>query len=294
MTHRSLTRQRAAAFTVPELLIAAGIFGVVSTVLFSILQASSVLLAKNWGINMTHNVARMGSERLFSLVQTSIAAPILVDASLNPIAGNGPAAGITFMRMATSSTYTNVNTVTASGNSLKLRRSDTQTMPAPRAGDLVVMIGTDRDTFASPYIVGFQGTIASVSPINSTDYTTTLSGTAGSFSNPTVASGTVLTADSPVFLISKLACVAKGNELRLMNNAATPTTYEVLAQLVAKTSENQLLPFRYTTSDKRWVDVDLRVQSTNYTNRKLDTTNTFFDLKESLAYRSAIIVQNSN
>jgi prepilin-type N-terminal cleavage/methylation domain-containing protein len=284
---------RARGFTLSEVMISLGVFGVVSTVLFSVLQAGSVLLAKGTGINMTHGQARMGSERLLNLVQSSVAPPILVDASLTPVSGNGPAAGITFLRLATTSTYANVNAVTAAATTLVLRR--TTGMPAPQAGDVLVMLGTDNATFLTTNIIGFQASITGVSAINGTDSTISFGSSIGSFCDPVATTGTVLPANAKLFMLDKMACVANGTDLRLLHNASAPGTFEVLATLVPKTGETQLLPFKYDTTatpDRRWVDVDLRVESTTYNKRKLGTTNTFFDLKESIAYRSAIIVQN--
>ena len=285
-------KQGKRGFTLGEIMISLGIFGVVSTVLFSIVQATSVLLAKNMGINMTHNTARIGTERLFSLIQSAIAAPILVDASVSPVAGTGPAAGITFVRLADPATYTSVNAATATATSLKIRRVAPQ--PAPEAGSILVMVGPNASGFSSPYILGFQGTIATVTAVNSTDSTVTFSDTVGSLCNPATSSGTVLPATTKLFLFNKMACIASGTELRLLNNASVPNTYNVLATLVPKTGQTQVLPFTATATDKRLVDLDLRVQSTSYSKRNLDTTNTFFDLKESIAYRSAILVQDTD
>jgi prepilin-type N-terminal cleavage/methylation domain-containing protein len=280
-------------FTLVEVLISLGVFGVVSTVLFLILQTGSVLMAKNTGINLTHGSARLGSERLLNLIQSSIASPILVDSSLVPVSGNGPAAGVTFLRLASTSTYTNLNAVTATATTLVLRRA--AGMPVPETGDVLVMVGTDNATFLTTNIIGFQASITGVSAINGTDSTITFSSSVGSFCNPVAATGTVLPASAKLFMLDKMACVANGTELRLLNNASIPSSYEVLATLVPKTGETDLLPFKYDTTatpDRRWVDVDLRVESTIYNKRKLGTTNTFFDLKESIAYRSAIMVQN--
>jgi hypothetical protein len=270
-----------------------GVFGVVSTVLFSVLQAGSVLLAKGTGINVSHGHARMGSERLLNLIQSSVAAPILVDSSLIPVSGNGPAAGITFLRLASGSTYTNKSDVIATATTLVLKR--TSGMPAPQAGDVLVMLGTDNATFLTTNIIGFQASITGVSVINGTESTISFGSSIGSFCDPVATTGTVLPNNAKLFMLDKMACVASGTELRLLHNASAPSTYEVLATLVPKTGETQLLPFKYdstATPYRRWVDVDLRVESTSYNKRKLGTSNTFFDLKESIAYRSAIIVQN--
>lgn len=285
--------RQARGFTLSEVLISLAVFGVVSTVLFSVLQAGSVLLAKGTGINISHGHARMGSERLLNLIQSSVASPILVDSALTPVSGNGPAAGITFLRLASGSTYTNKNDVTAAATTLVLKR--TGGMPAPQPGDVLVMLGTDNATFLTTNIIGFQASITGVSVISGNEFTVSFGSTVGSFCNPVATTGTVLPNNAKLFMLDKMACVANGTELRLLNNASTPSTYEVLATLVAKTGETQLLPFKYDTAatpDRRWVDVDLRVESTTYNKRKLGTTNTFFDLKESIAYRSAILVQN--
>jgi prepilin-type N-terminal cleavage/methylation domain-containing protein len=281
---------RAQGFTLAEIMISLGIFGVVSTLLFSVLNAGSILVAKNTSINLTHGDARLGSEKLLSLVQSAVAAPVLVDSSVTPVAGDGPAAGITFLRLASSTTYTSLNAVAASATTLVLRRA--AGMPAPEAGDVLVMVGTDNASFASTNVIGFQASVAGVSTISSTDYTISFGSAIGGFCNPVAATGTVLLANTKLFLLDKMACVANGTELRVLNNASNSSSYQVLAHLVPVTGQTQLLPFRYTTTDWRWVDLDLRVASTNYNQRNLGTSNTFFDLKESIAYRSAIIVQN--
>ena len=284
---------RTRGLNLSEVLISLGVFGVVSTVLFSVLQAGSVLLAKGTGINVTHGQARMGSERLLNLIQSSVASPILVDSSLTPVSGNGPAAGITFLRLASGSTYSNKDDATATATTLVLKRSGG--MPAPQTGDVLVMLGTDNATFLTTNIIGFQASITGVSAVSTNEFTINFGSTIGSFCNPVATTGTVLPKDAKFFMLDKMACVASGTELRLLNNASDSSTYEVLATLVAKTGETQLLPFKYDTTatpDRRWVDVDLRVESTTYNKRKLGTTNTFFDLKESIAYRSAVLVQN--
>ncbi len=293
MNQRLNQLPRTRGFTLSEVMISLGVFGVVSTVLFSVLQAGSVLLAKGTGINVSHGQARMSSERLLNLIQSSVASPILVDSSLAPVSGNGPAAGITFQRLASGSTYANVNAVAATATTLVLRR--TAGMPTPEIGDVLVMLGTDNATFLTTNIIGFKASITGVSALNGTDSTLTFGSSIGSFCNPVATTGTVLPASAKLFMLDKMACVANGTQLRLLNNASTPSTYEVLATLVPKTGETQLLPFKYDTTatpDRRWVDVDLRVESTTYNKRKLGTSNTFFDLKESIAYRSAILVQN--
>ena len=278
------------AFTLGETLVALGVFGVVGTVLFSVLQAGSVLLAKNTSINLTHGNARLASEKLVNLIQSAVASPVLVDASLNAVSGDGPAAGITFIRLASPSTYTNVSTVTAAATNLRLRR--TSSMPAPETGDILVMVGSDNTSFSQTNVIGLQAPISSVATLSSTDFTVSFASTVGALCNPPDSSGNVLLANSKMFLLDKMACVASGRDLRLLNNASNQNSYHVLTQLVPITGETQLLPFRYTTADRRWVDVDLRVESTAYNQRNLGTSNTFFNLKESIAYRSAVIVAN--
>jgi type II secretory pathway pseudopilin PulG len=282
---------RERGFTLGEILVSLAITGVVGLVLFSVLQAGSVLLAKNTGINITHGNARLAADRLLALIQSAVASPILVDSSLNPISGDGPAAGITFLRLASTSTYSNVNNVSASATTLRVHR--TAGMPAAEVGDVLIMIGTDATTFATTDVIGFQASITGVSVINSTDSTITFGSTVGSLCSPPATSGSVLLANAKLFLLDKMACVANGMELRLLNNASSPGSYQVLAQLVPLAGEKQLFPFRYTTEDRHWVDVDLRVESTAYNQRQLGTSNTFFDLKESIAYRSAVVVQAS-
>ncbi len=282
-----------AGFTIAEIMVSVGIMGVVGTLLLSLVQASSVLLAKNVGINLSHTNARLGNEKLLSLVQSSVGAPILVDSSLNVAAGgNGPAAGIIFQRLASTFTYTAPNAVAATATSFTLRRTSNTNpaMPAPQSGDVLFMIGK---TLSSPYTVGFQADISSVTTLNSTDFTVNFASSVGSLCDPPATSGNVLPASTKLFLLDKMACVAVGTELRLLGSVGAPTSYQVLAQLVPINGQTTCLPFSYTEGSRRWVNVDLRVQSTEYSKRNLGTSNTFFDLKQSIAYRSAIFVQTA-
>jgi type II secretory pathway pseudopilin PulG len=306
--HFEQPKFRARGFTIAEILVSLAIASVVGLVLFSVLQATSVLLAKNTGINLTHGNARLASEKLVSLVQSAAAPPILVDPSLNPVSGDGPSAGITFLRLASRSTYTSVNDVNAPDTTLRLRR--TAGMPAPESGDVLVMVGTDSASFATTDVIGFQGSITGVITISATDHTVSFASTIGSLCNPAATSGKVMLNNTKLFLLDKMACVAvqkesvveKGvtlirSDLRLANNASTynasnSATYQVLAQLV-QTGGKQPQPFGYSTTDRRWIDMDLRVESTAYNQRQLGTSNTFFDLKESIAYRSAAFVKTS-
>lgn len=93
-TVRQTARQRGAALL--ELMVSTSIVLMTGGIIFYILNTGMVLFAKNTAINLAHQQARVAVLQMEQDLHSSVSIPRLVDASKNPVAGNGPAAGISF------------------------------------------------------------------------------------------------------------------------------------------------------------------------------------------------------
>jgi len=82
--------------TLIELLISTGIVALTGGIIFAILNSGLILFSKNTAINMAHQQARVAVLTMEQDLHEAISIPQLVDASKVAVAGNGPAAGISF------------------------------------------------------------------------------------------------------------------------------------------------------------------------------------------------------
>ena len=86
----------ARGYTLVELAIGAAMIGVIGLLLYSVLSLNIVLGAKNAAINITHQNARTAMARMLRDLHAAVSLPYLIDTSGNQVAGNVPAAGISF------------------------------------------------------------------------------------------------------------------------------------------------------------------------------------------------------
>ena len=82
--------------TLIELLISTGIVALTGGIIFAILNSGLILFSKNTAINMAHQQARVAVLTMEQDLHEAISIPQLVNASKVAVAGNGPAAGISF------------------------------------------------------------------------------------------------------------------------------------------------------------------------------------------------------
>lgn len=75
------------AFTVAEMMVAVGVLGLLGLVFFSVLKTGLVLFAKNTAVNIAHEEAREGVNRLTKDIHASVSMPQLcdLDTSTNPV-----------------------------------------------------------------------------------------------------------------------------------------------------------------------------------------------------------------
>lgn len=79
-----------------ELMVSTTIVLMTGSIIFYILNTGMVLFAKNTAINLAHQQARVAVLTMEADLHSAVSIPQLVDANRNPVAGNGPAAGISF------------------------------------------------------------------------------------------------------------------------------------------------------------------------------------------------------
>src|ERR1700682_4767038 len=79
-----------------ELVVTMAIVSVLGLVLYSLLNISTILGAKNSAINTAHQQARVAMVQMLQDLHSSVSLPYLVDVNGNLVQGAGPAAGIAF------------------------------------------------------------------------------------------------------------------------------------------------------------------------------------------------------
>lgn len=91
---------RERGLTLIEMMITMTVVAITGSIVFYILNTGMILFAKNTAINMAHQQARIAVLQMEQDMHAAVSIPQLVDASKNPVAGNGPAAGISFQSYA--------------------------------------------------------------------------------------------------------------------------------------------------------------------------------------------------
>ena len=85
-------------FTLVEMMFTTVLIGVLGLVLYSILNTSTILGAKNTAVNTAHQQARIAMLQMLQDLHSAISLPYLVDVNGNAVTGAGPAAGIAFQQ----------------------------------------------------------------------------------------------------------------------------------------------------------------------------------------------------
>jgi len=86
--------------TLIELMISTAIIGVTGTIIYYILNTGMTLFAKNTAINIAHQEARVAVLQMEQDLHGAVSIPQLTDTSRTAVAGNGPAAGLSFQLFA--------------------------------------------------------------------------------------------------------------------------------------------------------------------------------------------------
>lgn len=85
-------------YTIVEMGFSSAVFSVVGATLYSLVNMTTLLGAKNTAINTAHDQARTAMVQMSQDLHSAISLPYLVDANGNQVSGAGPAAGIGFQQ----------------------------------------------------------------------------------------------------------------------------------------------------------------------------------------------------
>jgi hypothetical protein len=126
-----------------EIMFTTILVGVLSLVLYALLNISTILGAKNTAVNTAHQQARVAMINMLQELHSAISAPYLVDVNGNSVVGAGPAAGIAFQQWS-SGPHKFLSGAAAGQNQICLaltRQSalDSHSTPMPVVGQRVII-----------------------------------------------------------------------------------------------------------------------------------------------------------
>lgn len=124
-------------FTIVEMGFSSAVFSVVGMTLYSLVNMTVILGAKNTAINTAHDQARVAMIQMQQDLHSAISLPYLLDANGNQISGAGPAAGIGFQEW--SSGPHKIKTNAATGQNQITLTLTTGSGPTPVVGQRFIV-----------------------------------------------------------------------------------------------------------------------------------------------------------
>jgi prepilin-type N-terminal cleavage/methylation domain-containing protein len=94
---KTTKQARRSAFTLVELMVVTALIALVGGIAYIVLNTGLTLFAKNTSMNVAHQEARMAMIQMEKELHLAVSPTQLIDEDGNPVAGNGPAAGISFL-----------------------------------------------------------------------------------------------------------------------------------------------------------------------------------------------------
>ena len=285
-------------FTLAELSVSAGVALALGMLVITLLQSSMTLYVKNFSVNEASVKGRAVSQKLGDKVQNAIQPPTLIDATGAVVVGNGPASGIRCLVPASLSFNRTTGDTAVSKSTLSTVVNSTD-LPAPVAGDYVMLQWYDAASGGSGSLFV---RILSVSVTGGTA-TLTFGKTIQAAMNPSPASSAVIKAGHPFQIINNVAFISitlgSKTMLRYYPRAKSiavdgatafnnPGNYRELAELMPSPGKTQGLPFSYSSSEQRHLDVDIRSVSNRYDKRSGSSENNFNSLRTQIAFRSIL------
>jgi prepilin-type N-terminal cleavage/methylation domain-containing protein len=123
-------------YTLTEIAVSTAIIGIVALLMYSVLNYSAVLGAKNVAINTAHQEARTAMTRMLQDLHSAVSQPYLVDANGAQVAADGTAAGISFQKW---SGGPHVFTSDAAAGQSQISIKITSEQPTPVVGERVIV-----------------------------------------------------------------------------------------------------------------------------------------------------------
>jgi type II secretory pathway pseudopilin PulG len=256
MRRRASNRPDLGGFTLAETLIATAAIGIITTVMFALLNFGITLFARNVRVNMAHQEARNGMMRVVRDLHQSVSIPQLVDANLQTVNTTAPAAGITF-QIVTNGPFKLMNDPTAP--QLLQVETTKPNPPPPNVGDHVVVLDYDVETD----IVKVEATGLGTNHWN-------LFFTGGNEKRISTKKDSCVIC----YITRRAGYVVSNGELRFYPNLiATPTTYSVIAHNITSATPFSV-PLNDTgTPDTRYTSVNITATDPTYSNRGYKNTS---------------------
>ncbi|MEP7014165.1 MAG: hypothetical protein ABI925_01875 [Verrucomicrobiota bacterium] len=125
------------AYTIIELAFSSTVFSTVGLTLYSLLNVTTILGAKNTAMNTAHQQARTAMVQMLGDLHSAISLPYLVDTNGTQVSGSGPAAGIAFQQWSSGPHKINAD-VSTSQNQITLTLTS-GAGPTPVAGQRLIV-----------------------------------------------------------------------------------------------------------------------------------------------------------
>jgi prepilin-type N-terminal cleavage/methylation domain-containing protein len=243
-------------FTLAEMLMAVAALGIVTSVMYALLNFGVTMFARNVAVNMAHQQARNGLMRVSRDLHQAVSIPQLVDDKLQQVNTVGPSAGITF-QIVTNGPFEIMNDPTSPS---LIQIATTNPRPtAPAVGDHLVVLDYDVE--------------ADVTKITAT-------GAGSNHWNVFLTNGNEkriqTKKDSFVvgYITRRVGYIVSNGELRYFPNLiATPATYYVVARNITSATPFKI-PLNDTgTPDTRYTSVTLSAMDPTYSKRSYKSTS---------------------
>jgi type II secretory pathway pseudopilin PulG len=291
--NRTRTAHSSRGFTLAELSIYMGLFGVLAAVAYGFLRSDLTLVAKNTSINQTHTAMRSSLNRLADELQQARDIPDLITATGSPTSGS--AAGLSFDRFIGTPyvvTHPGGAGLSASATSITVARSTNPlaSPPIPQAGELMLIDAPDQPVRAR--VASVSAAAINVAAQRQSILITLAAplGTAVTWN-----AGTPKTADLARRVAFIAVPVVGKCELRYfkqfepMPSLSDPANYVVISdQLSAQSGETTPFSIDASTSDKL-VKVSLRARTREYSGwlskRQSNGFNTFTAVNSTMPSR---------
>ena len=256
MRERAGQRRAQSGFTLIEILIAMASIGIITTIMYALLNFGTTLFARNVRVNMAHQEARNGMMRVVRDLHQAVSIPQLVDANFQPVQTAGPAAGITFQIIA-SGPFEITNDPSAPH--LIQVGTDNPKSVAPSPGDHIVVL--DYDVEADISEVTAQG-------VESNHWNIFLAN--GNENRIITKTGSFVVC----YITRRAGYIVKDGELRFHPNLiATPSLYYVIAHNITSASPFSIPLNESGTPDTRYSSVNITATDPSFSNRGYKSTS---------------------
>lgn len=199
-------------FTVVEILIGTAVSSAVGVMAYLILSTGLVLYTKNTSVNLAHQQARLAVVKMEGALHSSVSLPRLCDRNRAPVAGSGPAPGISFQTFA-GGPFKVTATAYAGQSQIQLGLGTFQAKAGQR---LIIPTHQIEVDLASASTGSGNRTLTLTSPlVRPVEVTLDNAGTA-------------MAVNVIAFITDRVACVVTNNELRYYPDGPS-SSYSVLA-----------------------------------------------------------------